>query len=169
MESMQGCKAENVFLALQRLQFRFASQIVQAYTDKGSQLGKMLGNKSNYWSERLAGTMKIFNNLAMAQYRNICERKVKILKRLLKMGIMGNPGPQTSSVRLEVYLTVLEQAAHAINTTPYLAQGNYGLLTPAHFINPWITSQVMVRELLESNILELRRTSHNLVHQMVKT
>ena len=87
---------------------------MQAYTDKGSQLGKMLGNKNNYWSERLAGTMKIFNNLAMAQYRNICERKVKIMKRLLKMGIMGNPGPQTSNVRLEVYLTVLEQAAHAL-------------------------------------------------------
>ena len=51
----------------------------------------MLGNKNNYWSERLAGTMKIFNNLAMAQYRNICERKVKIMKRLLKIGIMGNP------------------------------------------------------------------------------
>ena len=38
MESMQGCKAENVFLALQRLQFCFGSQIVQAYMDKGSQL-----------------------------------------------------------------------------------------------------------------------------------
>ena len=167
-KSMQGCKVENVFLALQRLQFRFASQIVQAYTNKGAQLGKMLGNKSDYWSERLAGIMKIFNNLAMAQYRNICERKVKILKRLLKMGIMGNPGPQTSNVRLEVYLTVLEQAAHAINTTSYLAQGSYGLLTPAHFINPWITSQVMVRELPESNMLELRRTRYTFVNQIVK-
>ena len=66
MESMQGCKAKNDFLALQRLQFRFASHIVQAYTDKGSQLGKMLGSRSDYWSQRLAGTMKIFNNLAMA-------------------------------------------------------------------------------------------------------
>ena len=67
--------------------------------------------------------MKVFNNLVMAQDSNICERKVKILKRLLKMGIMGIPGPQTNSVRLEVYLTVLEQTVHAINTTPYLTPG----------------------------------------------
>ena len=77
----------------------------------------MLGNTSNYWSERLAGTMKIFNNLASCQYRNICERKVRTMKRLLKMGIMGSPGPQTNSVKLKVYLTILEQAAHALNTT----------------------------------------------------
>ena len=100
--------------------------------------------------------------------RKIGERKAEIMKRLLKMGIMGNPGPQTRNVRLKVYLTVLVQAAHAINATPYLAQGNYGLITPAHFIIPWITSQVMVRELLESFMLELRRTRYNLVHKMVK-
>ena len=90
------------------------------------------------------------------------------MKRLLKMGIMGSPGPQTNSVKLEVYLTVLEQAAHALNTTPFLSQENFGLLTPNHFINPWYTSQVMVRELPESNMLELKRARYNLVHQMVK-
>ena len=122
----------------------------------------MLGNTSNYWSERLAGTMKIFNNLASCQYRNICERKVQTMKRLLKMGIMGSPGPQTNSVKLEVYLTVLEQAGHALNTTPFLSQENFGLLTPNHFINPWYTSQVMVRDLPESIMLKLKRTRYNL-------
>ena len=48
MESMVGCKAENVFMALQRLQFRFGTEIVQAFTDKGSQLGKILGDTSYY-------------------------------------------------------------------------------------------------------------------------
>ena len=68
---------------------------------------------------------------------------------------------------MEVYPTVLEQTVHAINTTPYLTQGNYGLLTPAHFINPWIKRKVIVRELPESNILELRRMRNILVNQMV--
>ena len=81
---------------------------------------------------------------------------------------MESPGPQTKSVKLEVYLTVLEQAAHILNTTPFLSQENFGLLPPNHFINPWYTSQVMVRDLPESNMLELKRTRYNLVHQMVK-
>ena len=122
MESMVGCKAENVFMALKRLQFRFGTEIVQAYTDKGSQLGKILGETSDYWSERLGGTIKVFNNLASCQYRNVCKRKVQTFKRFLKMGIMGCPGPQTSNVKLEVYLTVLEQAAHALNSTPFLSK-----------------------------------------------
>ena len=62
------------------------------------------------------------------------------MKRLLKMGIMKNPGPEASNMKLEVYLTVLEQAAHALNSTPYLAQGNIGLITPNHFIKPRYTS-----------------------------
>ena len=41
-------------------------------------------------------------------------------------------------------------------------------MTPNHFINPWYTSQVVVKELLESNILEMKRARYNLVHQMVK-
>ena len=84
------------------------------------------------------------------------------------MGIMGCPGPQTTNVRLEVYLTVLEQAAHALNSTPFLSQGNFGLLTRNHFINPWYTSQVVVRELPESNILELKKARYKLLHQMLK-
>ena len=86
MESMQGAKAENVLLRLQRLQFRFGTQIVQAYTDKGSQLGQMLGKKNEFWSVKLSGIIKIFNYASLAQFRNVCERKVKMLKRLLKWG-----------------------------------------------------------------------------------
>merc|ERR1711895_340457 len=55
METMVGCKAENVFMALQRLQFCFGTEIVQAYTDK-KKIGKILGETSDYWSERLGGT-----------------------------------------------------------------------------------------------------------------
>ena len=48
IENMQGNKAENVFLGLQRLQFQFRTQIIQAYTDKGSQLGQMLGYRNDF-------------------------------------------------------------------------------------------------------------------------
>ena len=80
--------------------------------------------------------MKVFNNLASCQYRNICERKVQTFKRFLKMGIMGCPGPQTSNVRLEVYMIILERAAHALNPTPFFSKGNFYLLKPSHFITP---------------------------------
>ena len=88
---------------------------MKANTNKRSQLGKILGKTIDYWSERLGGTIKVFNNLASCQYRNVCERKVQTFKCFLKMGIMECPGPQTSNIRLEVYLTVLEQSAYALN------------------------------------------------------
>ena len=56
VESMLGVKAEHVYLGLQRLQFRFGTEVIQAYTDKGSQLGKMLGKKNEYWSTKLRET-----------------------------------------------------------------------------------------------------------------
>ena len=40
VENMQGLKAESIYLGLMRLQFRYGTQIIQAYTDKGSQLGR---------------------------------------------------------------------------------------------------------------------------------
>ena len=116
---MMGVRAEHVYLALQRLQYRFGTEIIMGYTDKGSQLGKTLGKKSDFWSLKIAGMIKIFNNSMMCQYRNICERKVKILKRFLKMGMSGQPGPQTvDSIRLDMYFTIMEQAVHGLNCIP---------------------------------------------------
>ena len=80
------------------------------------------------------------------------------------MGIMGCPGPQTSNIKLELYMTILEQAAHALNSTPFLSQENFELLTPSHFITPWYTSQVTVRELPESNMPELKKARYKLMH-----
>ena len=108
--------------------------------------------------------MKVYNNLASCQYRNICERKVRTFKRFLKMGIMGCPGPQTDNIKLELYLTILEQATHVLNSTPFLAQENFELLTPSHFITPWYTSQVSIRKLPESNMPELKRARYKLIH-----
>ena len=118
-----------------------STEIVMGFTDKGSQLGKTLGKKSDFWSLRIAGMIKIFNNSAMCQYRNVCERKVKILKRFIKMGISGQPGPQTvDSIRLDMYFTIMEQAVNGLNCIPYLTVGNYGLLTPQHFVTLFLGS-----------------------------
>ena len=89
---------------------------------------------------KLDGIIKIYNNAAMAQFRNICERKVRILKRFLKMGLSGQTGPQVGSIRMDVYLTIIEQAVHELKTIPYLKAGNFGILTPEYFINPWANS-----------------------------
>ena len=114
----------------------------------------------------VAGMIKIFNNTAMSQYRNICERKVKILKRFLKMGISGQPGPQVDSIRLDMYFTIMEQAVHGLNSIPYLEVGNYGILTPLNFVNPWANCRVRVRELPEHSIRDLQELRGVLVAQM---
>ena len=73
VQSMMGVRAEHVYLALQRLQYRYGTEIVQGFTDKGSQLGRTLGKRSDYWSVMLDGMIKIYNNAAMSQYHIICE------------------------------------------------------------------------------------------------
>ena len=115
-------------------------------------MGRIIGRRSDYWSTKLDGIIKIYNNAAMSQFRNICEHKVRILKRFLKMGLSGQPGPQVGSIRMDVYLTIIEEAVHGLNTIPYLKVGNFGILTPEHFINPWANSRVRVWELPEHNM-----------------
>ena len=115
-------------------------------------MGRILGRRSDYWSTKLDGIIKFYNNAAMSQFCNICERKVRILKRFLKMGLSGQPGPQVGSIRMDVYLTIIEEAVHGLNTIPYLKVGNFGILTPEHFINPWANSRVRVWELPEHNM-----------------
>ena len=75
MPLLQMLLAENMFLGLQRVQFRFGTQIIKAYTDKGLQLGQILEKINDFWSVKLCGTIKLFNNATMAQYRNIFERR----------------------------------------------------------------------------------------------
>ena len=61
-----------------------------AFTDAGSQLGQSLGEKCDIWSKRLSGVLKLYDNAALCQFRNVAERKVKILKKLSRMGISGS-------------------------------------------------------------------------------
>ena len=80
------------------------------------------------------------------------------------MGIMGSPGPQNDNIKLEFYLTVVEQAIHAHNSTPFLSQENFELLTPNHFLTPWFTNQTSIRVLPESSLPEIKKARYELVH-----
>ena len=86
------------------------------------------------------------------------------------MGISGRPGPQitTTTIRLDTYYCVMEQASHSLNSIPYLDIGNYGLLSPQHMINPWTNGSVRVREIPTSSIQELREARGILLNQMEK-
>ena len=112
----------------------------------------------------------MYNNSALCQFRNVAERKVRILKKLSKMGISGQPGPQitTTTIRLDTYYCVMEQAVYSLNCIPYLAIGNYGLLSPQHLINPWTNGRVRVREIPTNSVQELREARGILVNQMAK-
>ena len=168
VQHMLGVKAQHIFMALQCLQYRFGTEVIMGFTDAGSQLGKSLGKKCDFWSRKLAGIIKLYNNAAMCQFRNVCERKVRILKRLSRMGISGRPGPQTTTdtIELDTYYCLMEQAVYGLNSIPYLAVGNYGLLTPQHMINPWTNGRVRVREIPSGSVKELRDLRAILVNQM---
>ena len=170
IQHMLGVRAEHVYTALQCLQYRFGTEVIMAFTDAGSQLGKSLGEKCDIWSKRLAGILKLYNNSALCQFRNVAEREVRILKKLSKMGISGQPGPQitTSTIRLDTYYCVMEQAVYSLNCIPYLDIGNYGLLSPQHLINPWTNGRVRVREITTNSIQELREARGILLNQMAK-
>ena len=65
-----------------------------------------------------------------------------------------------------MYFTIMEQAVHGLRCIPYLTVGNYGRLTPQHFVNLWANSKVRVRELPVSSVRELRELRGTLVTQM---
>ena len=48
VEPIMGVRAEHVYFALQRLQYRYGTEIIMGFTDRGSQLRKTLGKKSDF-------------------------------------------------------------------------------------------------------------------------
>jgi hypothetical protein len=79
----------------------------------------------------------IFNNLGYSQFRNIAERKISMLKRLVKQGIFGLSGPQQETVDRSVLETAIQGAVSMINNVPYTTTGvNQSLLCPRDFLTP---------------------------------
>ena len=58
---MVGVRAEHVYLALQHLNYRYGTEIIQGFTDKGSQLGRTLGKRSDYWCVKIDITQQCPN------------------------------------------------------------------------------------------------------------
>ena len=60
---MMGVRAEHVYLALRRLQYRYDTEIIIGFTDIVSQLEKTLGKKSDFWSLKISGMIQIQEHL----------------------------------------------------------------------------------------------------------
>ena len=90
------------------------------------------------------------------------ERKISNLKKLIKEGIFGIPGPQSEAIDRSILDTTIAAATNMMNNTPYLESGpNNILLAPADFLTPWRGAPPEVQELPEHNLRSLgdaRRT-----------
>ena len=54
----------------------------------------IIGERRNFYQERLAMLWAVTNNIPYSQFRNVAERKVSMLKRTMKQLPSGLPGPQ---------------------------------------------------------------------------
>ena len=96
------------------------------------------------------------NNTPHSQHRNLVERKISTLKRLIKEGVFGMPGPQLEAVDRSVLETTISAAVSMMNNTPYLESGpNSLLLAPADFLTPWRGAQPEVQYLPEHSLRSL--------------
>ena len=79
----------------------------------------------------------MWNNTVYSQFRNIAEMKIKVLKKMIKQGIFGIPGPKSEAVDRLVLETAIQAGVNMVNNTPYSPIGdNQNLLCPADLINP---------------------------------
>ena len=100
-EILNQLEAKDVFLALSRIEFRNSVSIVQIMSDGGSQLQHhLLGDKKDFYQNKLGAMWGIFNNLPYSQHRNACERKVQSAKRLIKQALGGGAGTNRTHARL---------------------------------------------------------------------
>ena len=154
---MGGTEAKDVYLSILRLQYKYNTNIFQLFSDGGSQLNaKLLGRKRSYYQDKLHRLWGVHNNTPHSQHRNLVERKISTLKRLIKEGVFGMPGPQLEAVDRSVLETTILAAVSMMNNTPYLESGpNSLLLAPADFLAPWRGTQPEVQDLLEHNLRSL--------------
>ena len=90
MELLEGMEARDVYLALSRLETRFNIHIIQIYSDSGTQLAAaILGEKKSFYQERLGRLWAVTNNTPYSQFRNVAERKISMLKKIMKQVLSG--------------------------------------------------------------------------------
>ena len=79
-EMMTGLSSKDIFLALQRIQFKYSTNITQIFTDAGTQM-EGLGKETDYYNQKMAPYLFVYKNSVHCQFRNLCERKVKASKK----------------------------------------------------------------------------------------
>jgi hypothetical protein len=161
IEIIQGLESRDIYLALLRIQYRYNTRIYQIFSDKGSQLaGSILGEKRSFYQRSLRKLWGVWNNTAHGQFRNIAEMKIKVLKRMIRQGIFGLPGPQQEAVDRTLVETAIQGAINMVNNTPFSPFGiNQTLLCPADLVNPWRVAGVhgppKVQEIPDSGLQTL--------------
>ena len=167
MELLEGMEARDVYLTLSRLETRFnihIIQIIQIFSDSGTQLAAaILGEKKSFYQERLGRLWAVTNNTPYSQFRNVAERKISMLKKIMKQVLSGLPGPQRVCMDRDILAAAMLRASSVVNNIPYLELGeNTRLLAPADFITPWRTDQPGVRPVPESNLDSLKDAKRRL-------
>ena len=134
---MQGCTSKDVYLALMLVQDKYKTQIIQIFSDGGSNLlAKNLGASKEYFSEKIGKLISTKNNPGYSQYKNCCERYVKMVKKLIKQAIQGKPGSLEQTQDFSILQFCVSTAVTMTNEIPYRSEKNTDLLSPNDFINP---------------------------------
>ena len=163
VELMAGLEAKDLYLSVLRLQYRYNTQVTQIFSDRGSQIsGKILGKTRNYYQKSLKRLWGVHNNLGYSQFRNLAKRKISTLKRLIRQGIFGIPGPQQEVVDRSILETAVQGATNMMNNTPYTKIGlNSTLMCPGDIMTPWKNQSPGVQDLPEiklQTLLDAQRT-----------
>jgi 2'-5' RNA ligase len=128
----------------------------QIFSDHGSQISAMLlGRKCDFYTRKLRGLWAVYNNRGHSQWKNVCERRVSLIKKLIKQGSFGVPGPQTKSIERMQLETAMSAAASMVNNTPYLSEENSLLLAPSDSLTPWKGGNPSVQELPPTKLKNL--------------
>ena len=157
VELMAGLEARDIYLSILRLQYKYNTVVTQIFSDGGSNLkAKLLGAKKSFYQEKVDSLWGVFNNTPYSQHRNVVERKVSIIKRMIKEGAFGMPGQQAEEIDRSMLETTIMAAVNMVNNIPYMECGpNQHLLGPADFITPWRNTQPEVQDLPQSGLRSL--------------
>ena len=132
-------------------------RVTQLFSYHGSQISaNLLGKKKDFYVKTLRGLWSVHNNMGHSKFRNVVERRVGLLKRMIKQGLFGMPGPQTETVDRSLPETAMSGAVYMIENTPYTSAGiNTLLLAPADTLTPWKGINPSVQELPDSRLKTL--------------
>jgi hypothetical protein len=121
-----------------------------------------LGKTRNYYQKSIKRLWGVHNNLGYSQFRNIAKRKISTLRRLIRQGIFGIPGPQQDAVDRSILETAVQGATNMMHNTPYTKIGlNSTLMCPGDIMTPWKNQSPGVQDLPETKLetlLDAQRT-----------